>query len=287
MFRQAAIRRELVKRGERAEDMSRAERFGAPGSDAMRFFRSFRRAPDEAPGIPAGRRLYVVGDIHGRLDLLHRLERRIEQDLATAPAEVTTIFLGDYVDRGPETAGVLEKLSAGAFCTPLVALRGNHEEVMLRFLSDASVLGSWRHFGGLETLHSYGVDVSEALRGAGFDRAQRALADALPARHRAFLAGAPLSAEVGGYFFCHAGVRPGVALDRQGSDDLLWSRAEFLEFCGSFGKVVVHGHTPTAQPEIRTNRINVDTGAYASSVLTALVLEGETRRFLSTAAPGD
>jgi serine/threonine protein phosphatase 1 len=249
----------------------------------MRFFRRANREPVKAPSIPAGRRLYVIGDIHGRLDLLLMLERQIELDLATAPDEVTTIFLGDYVDRGKDSAGVLEKLSSGSFCTPIVALCGNHEEVFLQFLEDASVLASWRQFGGLETLHSYGVDVSEAMRGVGFDEAQRALADALPTRHREFLDRTLLSFELGDYFFCHAGVRPGVALNAQVRHDLLWSRSEFLDFPGSFGKIVVHGHTPKADPEVRPNRINVDTGAYASSVLTALVIEGEGRRFLSTA----
>ena len=248
----------------------------------MIFFRRGERTTRGAPAIPAGKRLYVIGDIHGRLDLLRLLERQIEQDLATAPREVATIFLGDYIDRGNESAHVLEKLGAGAFCTPFIALRGNHDDVFLRFLRDASVLASWRRFGGLETLHSYGVDVAEAMRGAGFERAQIALKQALPPRHVAFLANTPLCHDVGDYFFCHAGVRPGVALEKQSADDLLWSRSEFLDFRGSFGKIVVHGHTPTPEPEVKPNRINLDTGAYASAILTALVLEGEQRRFLST-----
>jgi len=251
----------------------------------MKFSRLGRRLETKrpvAPRVPEGTRLYVVGDVHGRLDLLNDLERQIERDLATAPADVLTVFLGDYVDRGPESAGVVEKLSAKNFCTAFFALRGNHEEVLLQFLRDASVLESWRKFGGLETLHSYGVDVSEAMRGAGYERTQAALADALPARHREFLEKTSLSFGAGDYFFCHAGARPGVDLERQSAEDLLWIRGEFLQFDGAFGKIVVHGHTPVGAPEVKANRINLDTGAYASSVLTSMVLDGGARRFLST-----
>lgn len=247
-----------------------------------RWAQIFAKKKVVAPSVPAGTRLYVIGDIHGRLDLLNDLERQIKGDLETAPADVLTIFLGDYVDRGNASAGVLDRLSADDFCTKFWALRGNHEEVFLQFLTDASVLESWRKFGGLETLHSYGVNVTDAMRGAGFDRAQAALLAALPPRHQQFLQNTRLSVAVGDYFFCHAGAKPGVDLNSQTARDLLWIRDEFLRFEGAFGKIVVHGHSPTAEPEIKTNRINVDTGAYASSVLTALVLEGETRRFLAT-----
>ena len=235
-----------------------------------------------APSVPSGTRIYAIGDVHGRLDLLNDLEQQIIRDLETAPADVLTIFLGDYVDRGPDSAGVLERLSADDFCTPICALRGNHEEVFLQFLSDASVLGSWRKFGGLETLHSYGVNVADAMRGAGFGRAQETLIETLPRDHQQFLEKTRLSVTVGDYFFCHAGAKPGVELQSQTAQALLWIRDEFLQFEGAFGKIVIHGHSPNAGPEIKKNRINIDTGAYASSVLTALVLEGESRRFLAT-----
>jgi serine/threonine protein phosphatase 1 len=243
--------------------------------------RAFDRERSAAPTISAGWRLYVIGDIHGRLDLLNDLERQIKRDLESAPAHVLTIFLGDYVDRGGESAGVLDRLASDDFCTPICALRGNHEEVFLRFLEVPSVLASWRQFGGLETLHSYGVNVAEAMRGVGYEKAQEALASVLPSSHLQFLQGTRPSFEMGDYFFCHAGVRPGVSLDKQVSHDLLWIRSEFLNFEGSFEKIIVHGHTPVGQPDIKQNRINVDTGAYASSILTALVLEGESRRFLA------
>lgn len=254
--------------------------------DFSRLARWFKQKDVVAPKIPGGTRLYVIGDIHGRLDLFNELEQQIRQDLKTAPANVLTIFLGDYIDRGRESAGVLERLSAEDFCTPICTLRGNHEEVFLQFLSDASILSSWRNFGGLETLHSYGVNVAEAMRGAGYQRAQAALVDSLPARHRQFLESTKLSFTLGDYFFSHAGAKPGVDLDQQTSDDLLWIRNEFLDFAGDFGKTVVHGHTPTPKPEIKPNRINIDTGAYLSSVLTALILEGEGRRFISTGRNG-
>ena len=251
-------------------------------SRMMRLFQKEKALP---PSVPAGTRLYAIGDVHGRLDLLNELEHLISRDLATAPSRVLTVFLGDYVDRGRESAGVLERLSSRDFCTPTCFLRGNHEEVFLQFFSDPSVLGSWRKFGGLETLHSYGVNVGEAMRGASYDVAQAALMDVLPARHRQFLEATLPSFTLGDYFFCHAGVKPGVDLEFQVSRDLFWIREEFLQYEGFFGKVVVHGHSPTPEPELKSNRINVDTGAYASSILTAVVLEGETRRFLAAGRP--
>ena len=248
--------------------------------------RAFDRERSAAPKISAGWRLYVIGDIHGRLDLLNDLERRIKRDLESAPAHVLTIFLGDYVDRGGNSAGVIERLASDDFCTPICALRGNHEEIFLGFLDDPSVLGYWKQFGGLETLHSYGVNVAEAMRGVGYEKAREALVSVLPFSHRQFLQGTRSSYEMGDYFFCHAGVRPGVVLDRQTPEDLLWIRSEFLNFEGFFEKFIVHGHSPVPQPEIKPNRINVDTGAYASSVLTALVLEGASRRFLTANGRG-
>ena len=230
---------------------------------------------------PVGMRLYAVGDVHGRLDLLEAMARLIEVDLATLDGRrAETIFLGDYVDRGPHSAGVVERLARGAWPTPLLALRGNHEEVLLRFLDDAQTLDHWRRFGGLETLHSYGAPVEGPRRGVDFESARAAFAQALPAGHRRFFEATALSATRGDYYFCHAGVRPGVALERQRAEDLLWIRGEFLDHVGDFGKVVVHGHTPTETPELLANRINVDTGAYASGVLTALALQDETRRLL-------
>lgn len=230
--------------------------------------------------LPANLRIYAVGDIHGRADLLDTLARRIEAELDTAPAETLTIFLGDYVDRGLQSSTVVEWLSRRDFPTPFIALRGNHEEIFLRFLEDESVLEGWRKFGGVETLHSYGVDVSSVMRGRNYEEARRALTARLPDHHLQFMLETTLTASFGDYFFCHAGVKPGVPLAQQKAEDLLWIREEFLSFEGGWGKVIVHGHTPVSEPDIQPNRINVDTGAFATSVLTAVVLEGDSRRML-------
>jgi len=239
-------------------------------------------ATSSVSGVPIGCRLYVVGDVHGRLDLLYEIEKAIEQDLRTAPSSVLTIFLGDYVDRGFQSAGVLEKLSSRQFCTDFVALRGNHEQYLLDFLSDASLLQWWRKCGGLETLHSYGLDIRKAARGEACEAARSALMERLPTKHFDFLSATLFSFVLGEYFFCHAGVRPGVPLERQSPNDLLTIRDDFLQFSGSFGRIVVHGHSPILKPDVKLNRINIDTCAHASGVLTALVLEADSRRFLST-----
>ena len=232
------------------------------------------------PTLPQDLRVYAVGDIHGRRDLLDTLFGLIQEDLLGAPSTVRTVFLGDYVDRGPDSASVVDRLSRGDAPTPFCALRGNHEEVLLEFLEDESVLESWRKFGGLETLHSYGVDVSEAMRGRGYDKARRALLERMPESHRRFLEATQYFVAEGDYFFVHAGVRPGVPLNRQSTRDLLWIREEFLQSSESRPKMIVHGHTPVSTPEILRNRINIDTGAFATSTLTAVALQGGERRFL-------
>ena len=251
-----------------------------------RLRRAFASHPSPLPSTPEGTRVYAIGDVHGRDDLLGELAGLIERDCANAPAEAVTLLLGDYVDRGPHSAAVVKRLAAGRFPTRIRALRGNHEAMLLSFLADPTVLGFWRWNGGLETLVSYGVDVSRAMRGEGYEAARDALITTLPAAHRRFLEETELSASIGDYFFCHAGVRPGAPLDRQSAEDLLWIRDDFLSCGRPFGKIVVHGHTPVASPDIRANRINIDTGAFATSVLTCLVLEGDERRFLSAGAGG-
>ncbi len=241
-----------------------------------------RAAPLAAPTTPEGVRAYVIGDVHGRADLLGALARWIEQDVRNFSGEAIVVALGDYVDRGLDSAAVVERLARGALPARLVALRGNHEQTLLNALEDESVFAVWRSLGGLETLASYGVNVSRLMRGRGFAEARRELAERLPARHRDFLAELETSFEVGDYFFCHAGVRPGVPLAEQAQEDLLWIREEFLDSDLPHGRIVVHGHTPVENPEFRSNRINIDTGAYATGRLTCLVLEGESRRLFTT-----
>ena len=236
-----------------------------------------------APSVPSGLRIYAVGDIHGRRDLLQSLTRKVTDDLQGGRFdEAITVFLGDYIDRGPDSAGVTELLSAGKFPTTIIALRGNHEAELLRFLEDEKVLENWRRYGGLETLVSYGVDVKAVMRGQGYDVAREALKDHLPPRHRMFFEQTRLYWSVGDYFFCHAGVRPGVPLTCQSERDLLWIRDEFIAFRNPFEKMIVHGHTPVREPEIFPNRIGIDTGAYATGALTCLILEDRGRRFIST-----
>jgi Calcineurin-like phosphoesterase len=228
-------------------------------------------------------RVYVIGDIHGRSDLLDSMIEQIEVDLKQSPvAAGLTVTLGDYVDRGPDSRGVLDRLASNPFPTEYIALKGNHEALFEAFLRDPTIASEWRRLGGLETLHSYGVSVAAVMIGKGFGQASKALRQAVPEEHFWFLGSLKLSLSVGDYFLCHAGVRPGIPLEHQRAEDLLWIRDEFLSSKMSFEKVVVHGHTPIASPEVLPTRINIDTGAFATGRLTCLVLEGGRRRFLST-----
>jgi serine/threonine protein phosphatase 1 len=234
--------------------------------------------------MPEPERLYVIGDIHGRSDLLDRLIAEIVRDLDAHPvASALTVTLGDYVDRGSDSRGVLDRLARNPFPTALVSLKGNHESLMTAFLEDPAVAGHWRRLGGLETLHSYGVPVAALMMGRDYAQAATGLRAAVPPSHLAFLGSLRTSMTVGRYFLCHAGVRPGVPLERQAEQDLLWIRDEFLSSRATFGKIVVHGHTPAESPEVLPNRINVDTGAFMTGRLTCAVLEEERVRFLSTA----
>jgi serine/threonine protein phosphatase 1 len=164
-----------------------------------------------------------------------------------------------------------------------VALRGNHERMLETFLSDPSAASQWRQLGGLETLHSYGVPVDQVMIGRGYDEAAAALRASISQEQVNFLSSLKNWYSVGGFFVCHAGVRPGVPLERQSDDDLLWIRGEFLKSKVDFGKLVIHGHTPVEWPEILPNRINIDTGAYLTGRLTCLVLDRGVRRFIFTA----
>jgi serine/threonine protein phosphatase 1 len=250
----------------------------------MRQPRRFGRLESEAVAEPhEPQRLYVIGDIHGRADLLDRIAEKIRHDTEKNPVgETLTVTLGDYVDRGPNSRGVLDRLIQNPFPGPYIALKGNHEELLETFMAVPEVGAAWRKLGGLETLHSYRVPVASLMLGKGFAEASRALREALPEEHLDFLGSLKLSLSCGEYFLCHAGVRPGIPLEQQSAEDLLWIREEFLNSKLNFGKIVVHGHTPAELPEILPNRINIDTGAFATGRLTCLVLEESSRRFLST-----
>jgi len=230
-------------------------------------------------------RLYAIGDIHGRDDLLAQLLDLIAADAKGCAAKrKILIFLGDYVDRGLQSREVLDRLTGDLIPGfERVFLKGNHEQALLQFLGDAAFGRTWKYYGGLETLHSYGIkELTLSDDPKDFERARERFDEVLPKSHRRFLEMLPLSVEFGDYFFTHAGVRPGIALHRQIEEDLLWIRDDFLESGSSFGKMIVHGHTPKEEVVFRSNRIGVDTGAYMTGVLTALVLEGSARRLVQT-----
>jgi serine/threonine protein phosphatase 1 len=237
-----------------------------------------------AQPVPPGQRVYAIGDIHGCAALLDRMHRLIRADLASHPvAEPGIIYLGDYCDRGPDSRGVYQRLIEPAADLPAaIALKGNHEEMFERFIREPDMFQAWRDLGGLETLASYGVDPKLLLMKRDYSAAQEALLVQMPEAHRAFIAGLASSFSWGPYYFCHAGVRPGIPLDKQVPADLLWIRHQFLASQANHGRRVVHGHTPCDEPEVLPNRINVDTGAYATGRLTAAVLDTDGLRWLQT-----
>jgi serine/threonine protein phosphatase 1 len=228
-----------------------------------------------------------VGDIHGRLDLLEQLLERIHRDIDQRRAEKTLIvFLGDLIDRGPDSARVVERLrNYRREGVRTVFLLGNHEEVLLRIVGgEAQLIPSWLRFGGAQCLRSYGGDpLRLALRRD--EAAVAAIRAVIPPTDIEFLQSFADTCRFGDYLFVHAGIRPGVELDQQTQSDLRWIREPFLEDDTDHGFVVVHGHTIRREIEERPNRIGIDTGAYSSGVLTALVIDGVERWFLDTRAP--
>jgi serine/threonine protein phosphatase 1 len=240
-----------------------------------------------ADAVPADSRVYAVGDIHGRLDLLEEIQGLILDDAATAPERRKVIvYVGDYIDRGPNPRSVVERLAG----RPLpgfegVHLMGNHEAMMLDFLRDIEAGPGWMWNGGGATLRSYGVAAPRSWTDTKqLEAARRGLAEALPDSHRAFLERLALSHREGDYLFAHAGIRPGVPLDAQEPHDLIWIRDEFLFSRSDHGAVVVHGHTIVDVPMRLPNRIAIDTGAYLTGRLTCLVLAGERVAAMQTEA---
>ncbi len=229
--------------------------------------------PPSYPPAPEGETLYVIGDVHGRADCLVRAQARIDRDRGAAqPApRAIEIYLGDYVDRGPDSKAVLDLMAARARATRIVALRGNHETAMEFFLAGRLPFAAWRALGGAETLLSYGFAASDLRRAEG--PRHEDFAERLPDDHRRFLASLSAFHRAGGYCFVHAGLRPGVALESQDVADLTGIRHEFLDDDGDFGFIVVHGHTPVERVDFRSNRINLDTGAYVSNRLSVLRID--------------
>lgn len=246
-----------------------------------------REAPHvEPPALPDGLRAYAIGDVHGQIHLLDDLLGQIDADVAEgAPPEVVEVYLGDYVDRGSDSAAVIDRLCERAERDDgrrRVFLRGNHEIYLAEFLSDPGILEEWSYNGGVATIGSYGVNP----RPVPFDPAaiREAFLAAFPERHRAFLASLEWMRRLGDVVFVHAGIRPGVAVEEQAVEDLCLIRHEFLNHDGPLPVRVVHGHTPMKAPEATPWRVSVDTGAFATGRLTAAVMEGSGVRFLQTGA---
>ena len=241
------------------------------------------RVQGRRPSLLAEVRIYAIGDIHGRLDLLNELLARITSDIALRPtARPLYVFLGDYIDRGPSSRETIDRLIEHGKTHESVFLKGNHELIAIKCLSDRGLFDQWLRLGGLETLVSYGVPAETLANGKQIAELQSAFHSALPQAHFRFFRDLKNSFECGDFFFAHAGVKPNVELSRQKENDLLWIRGEFLTSKDDFGKIIVHGHTPTREIEVRPNRINIDTGAFATGRLSCLVLEGEDLSVIDT-----
>ncbi len=242
------------------------------------------RPARQGPRAPRGYRAYAIGDVHGRLDLLDRLLDDIERDIRKRPPRKNLlIFLGDLIDRGPDSKAVVERLRT--YSRPRVRtvfLAGNHEEVLLRLLGgEQGILASWLRFGGAECLKSYGIDPN-AIHEMSETRGLETIRTAFPAAHLAFLSKFADTLRFGDYLFVHAGIRPGLDLSLQNQSDMRWIRSPFLDDDSDHGFVVVHGHTIADEVVERPNRIGIDTGAYRTGVLTALAIEDGERWYLDT-----
>lgn len=247
--------------------------------------RMFSRLFGSRGEVPDSEIVYAIGDIHGRDDLLDRLHDSIEQDLSKVPEgyQATVVYLGDYVDRGPDSKAVIDRLIDRPIkAARRIHLKGNHEDALLRFLAGDKGGESWLTIGGGATAKSYGVSLRNPDSGVLPPDVVRAqLHAAIPQRHLDFLQSLTMTYEAGDYLFVHAGIRPGRDLEEQDPRDLLWIRRDFLKSRRRHGKIVVHGHSSHSDVVVKANRICVDTAAYASDRLTCVVLEGERRRFIT------
>lgn len=243
-----------------------------------------KKEPRAAPRVPEGQRIYAIGDIHGRDDLFAELIDLIECDkLAAEPAEAVLILLGDLVDRGPDSKQVVDRAIALAQRWPNMRwLMGNHEEIFLKALEgDPRLVRYFVQIGGEPTINSYGL-TGDAYYRMDFEELAVHLPLIVPEDHVRFLARSENMLRIGDYVFVHAGIRPGIEVDQQKPSDLRWIREEFLSDRRDHGAMIVHGHTITDDVETRPNRIGIDTGAYRSGLLTAIILEGAERRYLQT-----
>jgi len=231
-----------------------------------------------APRLPAGLRVYAFGDLHGRRDLLQTAFDAVDAHMGSQPTErAIEIYLGDLIDRGPDSRGVVEALIQRALQREVYPLLGNHEDLMLDARRDPLAAAEWLRMGGRETLASYGAPL---LPRDPLPDVAGLIEQYVPAAHLGFLSTLPLQHIAGDYFFVHAGVHPETSLAGQNRRDLLWIREPFLSSDRDFGAVVVHGHTPSVRPIIRHNRIGIDTGAFTTGNLTCLVLEDDRQLVL-------
>ncbi len=263
-----------------------------PPMDGLQFMLASLRQLFKRPvaqsghAVPERSRYYVIGDVHGRRDLFEALIEAVERDdRARGPARTTIVLLGDLVDRGPDSAGVVERAMRWQQAREVVLLAGNHEEMFLQSFEDTGVLRHFLRHGGRQTVLSYGVP-REDYDQASYEELQELMRAAVPAAHLAFLSAARDHLVAGDYLFVHAGIAPGVPIDQQERHHLRWIREPFLEHAAPHPHMVVHGHTITDAVDARANRIGIDTGAYRTGRLTALVLEGTERRYLQTAETG-
>lgn len=243
----------------------------------MRFrFPLFKQATPSSC-VPSGWRVYAIGDVHGCLDQLDRLMDAISVDLHKRASKAHLIFLGDLIDRGPDSAGVVNRLLNGSLPGDRQTfLLGNHEEVLLDcYDGNLEACRPWLQFGGLQTLESYGLSYTEIFERAG--QLSDTLREVIPPEHISFIRSFIDYLEIGDYLFVHAGIRPNVALDQQSASDLRWIRNDFLDSAVDHGRLVVHGHTIVPEIDVRHNRISVDTGCYRTGQLSALVLEGTSK----------
>ena len=232
------------------------------------------RPPVPKPQLPEGVRIYAISDIHGCAHLLRPMLRVIDADVARSrPRYAVEVFMGDYIDRGPDTRATLDVLVERSRRGNAVFLKGNHEAFLVSVFEDPSLFEDWIAVGGAQTLMSYGLPPPDLKRDEPAS-IMRDLIRAMPTEHLEFLDNLRLSFSCGDFFFVHAGVRPGVPLAEQTERDLLWIREDFLRSEQQFGKYIVHGHTPVRQPELLPNRTNIDTGAYATGNLTLMSIQG-------------
>lgn len=249
-------------------------------------FRSLFKREVPQFSFPEGSRIYAIGDVHGCLDLLKRLEERIVESARDCGLNAGVIFLGDYIDRGPDVAGVVEHLSRGNFAgLPTRFLLGNHEDILLEAMAEPALVRDWLRWGGLATLASYRVMLPKVA-----DPVERnqliadAIGAALPPHHLDFLDRLEVSIQLGDYLFVHAGIRPGRTLDRQSRHDMLSIREPFLSSGRMLPCRVIHGHSVAFDVQTKPCRIGIDTGAYATGRLSSVMIEAGRTEILSVTA---